>query len=242
MPGNTDPTITPRPLVAAAIALGLLSGPALADVPPTMLGTWDVSAEACGRSFAYSTTKLGVEPGWLRFHYGHAGIAGTERQGDVLFVRGRLSQEGDAGADPRTAHYRLEHGGGTDTLGFTRRGLGRQDLVRCAGASAAADGGAVPRHAPAPRETVGGCSGVGSCGHYLLLGAAPTLGDAFDLQDRLGVSEAGVISNDEVPAFREGYHSVILGPFATRSEADERRADWTGRVPDAYVKRGCQER
>ena len=229
-------------LVTAAVTLPLLSGPALAEVPPSMLGTWDVSTEACSQSFAYSTTKLGVGRDRLRFHYGHADIAETERQGDVLFVRGDLSQEGQAEPGARTAHYRLEHLNGTDTLGFKRENMERQDLVRCASDEERVGRDDAPRHAPVSPNAAGSGTGVGFCGHYVLLGAAPTLGEAFDLQNRLGARKAGVISNDEVPAFRDGYHSIILGPFATRGEAEARLGDWQGRVPDAYVKRGCDER
>ena len=100
-----------------------------------MLGAWDVSREACGRSFAYSTTKLGVGPERLRFHYGHADVAEiavsrADGRLPVAFVRGALLQEGTLdGAED--AFYRIEHRGSTDTLRLTWKDVGQTDLVRC---------------------------------------------------------------------------------------------------------------
>ena len=80
---------------------------------------------------------------------------------------------------------------------------------------------------------------VAGCGHYAVIGAARTLDGAFDLQNHLGATGSGVLDNDEVAQFRNGFHSVVFGPFGTRAQAADRVATWRDRAPDAYVKFGC---
>ncbi|MGB5866105.1 MAG: hypothetical protein WBG95_17605 [Sulfitobacter sp.] len=80
---------------------------------------------------------------------------------------------------------------------------------------------------------------VQGCGYYAILGAAPSLGGAFDLQDRLDATGSGILNNDNLEQFRDGFHSVVYGPFGEKKLAEQRVGEWQDRVPDAFVKYGC---
>lgn len=100
--------------------------------------------------------------------------------------------------------------------------------------------GTAQTHAPivdtAPEPSV-----VQGCGHYAVIGAVRSLQGAFDLQDHLGATGAGVLDNEDVDQFRDGFHSIVFGPFGTQAMAEDRVTAWRGRSPDTYVKFGCVE-
>jgi len=116
----------------------------------------------------------------------------------------------------------------------------RSILVALSAAFALPLPGAAQTHPPIV-ETPPEPGVVQGCGHYAVIGAARTLGGAFDFQDHLGATGSGVLDNDNVAQFRDGYHSIVFGPYKDRELAQDKVAIWRGRAPDAYVRYGCVE-
>lgn len=64
-----------------------------------------------------------------------------------------------------------------------------------------------------------------------------------DAEDRLrrvrgAEQEARIVHSHDLPAFRNGLWAVVVGPFASKNTADDRRRTIESLVPDAYVKAG----
>ena len=119
-------------LIASAVFIACLPKMSQAHgevLPESMVGIWNVSPSACLKEI--TPTWLEVRPQNLGFFYGLADVAEIKRTGPVIFLRGKLHQEGQVNPEALTEFYRLEQRSGRDRLRFNVKGQKPIDLVRC---------------------------------------------------------------------------------------------------------------
>ncbi|WP_316013399.1 hypothetical protein [Roseobacter sp. HKCCA0434] len=119
--------------------LALLCSTPLAaqTVPDGITGTFDRSIEACGQ--APSMARVTVSSGHLDLAYGRAEVEEVERQGDAVFLRTTLREEGQVEPRAITEYYRIDAADG-DRILFKRAEGEPVELIRCnTGASAGSD-------------------------------------------------------------------------------------------------------
>ena len=115
-------------LIAATLAL-----PAFAHtLPPEILGSWDVSAEACAAHGA-SVTRIDVAPGRIDTYGGNALVREVARIGAATFAAADFEQtEGAAEIAPRTReHFRFSQREGRNRMRFVWKDVKAVDLIRC---------------------------------------------------------------------------------------------------------------
>lgn len=132
-----------RTIISAATALCLAFGalPVLAQsVPSDLVGTWDISEEACAAT-GTSFTRIVIAPDRIDTYGGNAVLREVDRSGDVTFAAGDFEQlEGAAEVQPRTrAYFRLDQRDGSDRMRFVWKDVQAVDLVRCETAGLAAN-------------------------------------------------------------------------------------------------------
>ena len=132
-----------------ALAAAALAQPALAQsLPPGVVGTWDVSDNACAAP-GTSVSRIEVATDRIDTFGGNALVREVVRTGPVTFAAADFEQtEGAAEIAPRTReHFRMDQREAPDRMRLVWKDVQTVDLVRCGGAIAAA-----PTPVPAPRR------------------------------------------------------------------------------------------
>jgi hypothetical protein len=104
---------------------------ATSRLPAELLGTFDVSQQACSAS---SMTRLSITPTKLNFYYGFANVNSVAFRDKGYDIDATLfQQEGQPKVVPEAVKYRIEPNGQGDLIQFANPWAGRKSssMVRC---------------------------------------------------------------------------------------------------------------